>query len=179
VSHAQEDQRFRNGRCIWIVKPASPELLHNYLYSAAPTFTAVMLHRQGWFILANRFEAQKKSNGMKSSKLGPFHFPLQKTMEQADKNTQWNGWKMFYEKLLETDLAIKTGQLRWRTGAEYTRGGALSALAFHSLICLSAGHVDALKISSEEFLEEFLVRLSSDCPVPNAKTLASLCKRDR
>jgi DNA polymerase-3 subunit delta len=69
-----------------------------------------MLHRQVRFIvLAKDLKAQKKSNAEIQSKLGLSDFPLQKTLEQADKYSL-ERLKMFYDKLLETDLAIKTGK---------------------------------------------------------------------
>jgi DNA polymerase-3 subunit delta len=69
-----------------------------------------MLHRQVRFIvLAKELLAQKISKLDIQSKLRLSDYPLQKTLEQADKYSMPR-LKQFYEKLLDTDLAIKTGK---------------------------------------------------------------------
>ena len=112
VSHAQETNVFTMVDAILEGKTGfAEELLQQLLdRGAAPTYLLWMLHRQVRFIvLAKDLKAQKKSNAEIQSKLGLSDYPLQKTLEQADKYSL-ERLKMFYEKLLETDLAIKTGK---------------------------------------------------------------------
>jgi DNA polymerase-3 subunit delta len=112
VSHAQEANVFAMVDAILEGKTGFAEELLQQLLNrgAAPTYLLWMLHRQVRFIvLAKDLKAQKKSNAEIQSKLGLSDFPLQKTLEQADKYSL-ERLKMFYDKLLETDLAIKTGK---------------------------------------------------------------------
>ena len=112
VSHAQETSVFAMVDAILESKTGfAEELLQQLLdRGAAPTYLLWMLHRQVRFIvLVKELIAQKKSKVEIQSKLGLSDFPLQKTLEQADKYST-ERLKKFYEKLLETDLAIKTGQ---------------------------------------------------------------------
>jgi DNA polymerase-3 subunit delta len=62
-----------------------------------------------FIVLTKELLAQKKNKLDIQSKLGLSDYPLQKKLEQADKYSIPR-LKQFYEKLLETDLAIKTGK---------------------------------------------------------------------
>ena len=111
VSHSQEANVFTMVDAILEGKTGfAEELLQQLLYrGAAPTYLLWMLHRQVRFIiLVKELKALKKSMVEIQSRLGLSDFPLQKTQEQATKYSL-EQLRSFYDKLLETDLAIKTG----------------------------------------------------------------------
>lgn len=112
VSHAQETSVFAMVDAILENRIGFAEELLEQLMErgAMPTYLLWMLHRQVRFIvLAKELIAQKKSKLDIQSELGLSDYPLQKTLEQADKYSMPR-LKIFYEKLLETDIAIKTGK---------------------------------------------------------------------
>ncbi len=112
VSHAQEANVFSMIDAIMENKIGfAEELLQQLLdHGATPTYLLWMLHRQvRLIVLSKELIAQKKSNKEIQSILGLSDYPLQKTVEQAGKYSEVM-LKEFYEKLLETDLAIKTGK---------------------------------------------------------------------
>ena len=87
------------------------QLLQQLLQKGAvPVYLLTMLSRQiRLAVLAREYIAQKKSKAEIQSKMGLADYPLQKTLEQAARYS-WENMKRFYEKLLETDVAIKTGK---------------------------------------------------------------------
>jgi DNA polymerase-3 subunit delta len=112
VSHAQETSVFAMVDAILENRTGFAEELLQQLMDrgATPTYLLWMLHRQVRFIvLAKELLAQKISKLDIQSKLRLSDYPLQKTLEQADKYSMPR-LKQFYEKLLDTDLAIKTGK---------------------------------------------------------------------
>jgi len=90
---------------------AAGELMQQLLQQgAAPTYLISMLSRQiRLAILMKELTAQHKTGAEIQSALGLADYPMQKTTQQANKYTL-EQLKNFYEKLLETDMAIKTGK---------------------------------------------------------------------
>ncbi len=112
VSHAQETSVFTMVDAILENRTGFAEELMEQLMErgATPTYLLWMLHRQVRFIvLVKELIEQKKNKFDIQSKLGLSDYPLQKTLEQADKYSMPR-LKVFYDKLLETDIAIKTGK---------------------------------------------------------------------
>jgi len=87
------------------------ELLQQFLQQgAAPTYLISMLSRQiRLAILAKELSVQSKNGTEIQSALGLADYPMQKTLRQAKKYTL-EQLKNFYERLLDTDMSIKTGK---------------------------------------------------------------------
>ena len=112
VSHAQETSVFTMVDAILENKTSIAEDSLQQLIErgAAPTHLLWMLHRQIRFIiLVKELVKQKKTNMAIQAQLGLADYPMQKTLEQAEKYSL-ESLKSIYKKLLETDLAIKTGK---------------------------------------------------------------------
>ena len=112
VSHAQETSVFSMIDAIMENRVSSAqELLQHLLQNGAmPAYLLTMLGRQlRLAILIKEMISQRKSKSEIQTKLVLADFALQKSMEQAEKYPMLK-LKMFYEKLLETDIAIKTGK---------------------------------------------------------------------
>lgn len=112
VSHAQESNVFAMVDAILESHTGLAEEILQQLINrgATPTYLLWMLHRQvRLIVLAKEMVSQKKNKPDIQSKLGLSDYPLQKTIEQAGKYSLMR-LKQFYEKLLETDIAIKTGE---------------------------------------------------------------------
>ena len=112
VSHAQETSVFTLVDAIFEGRTSfAEELLHQLLNNgAAPTYLLTMLSRQiRLALLAKEMISQHDTKNEIQTKLRLADFSLQKTMEQAGKYSI-EQIKRFYEKLLETDIAIKTGK---------------------------------------------------------------------
>ncbi|MBN1366800.1 MAG: DNA polymerase III subunit delta [Dehalococcoidales bacterium] len=112
VSHAQETSVFAMVDAILENSSGLAEELLQQLMErgATPTYLLWMLHRQIRFIvLSKELLARKKSKLDIQTILGLSDYPLQKTLEQAGKYSIPR-LKQFYEKLLDTDMAIKTGK---------------------------------------------------------------------
>jgi DNA polymerase-3 subunit delta len=79
---------------------------------AAPSYVLTMLARQAQLIVrAKELKAQRLPNNEMQSKLGLANeFAFRKTLDQAGRHSL-DRMREFYHKLLETDLAIKTGQM--------------------------------------------------------------------
>lgn len=112
VSHAQEANIFNvvdavmNGQ-ISTAETALQDLLSK---GSVPTYVLYMLHRQvSLIVLAKELTNQKKTKAEMQARLGLSDFPLQKTLDQANRFSM-ERLKRAYKKLLETDLAIKRGE---------------------------------------------------------------------
>jgi DNA polymerase III subunit delta len=122
VSHAQEASVFSMVDAIFEGKTSLAEELVQQMMNngASPSYLLTMLTRQiRLAVLAKEMMAQKKHEAEIQTKLGLADFPLRKTIDQAEKYTM-DQMKRFYEKLLETDISIKSG--------EYTDDLALNIL---------------------------------------------------
>jgi len=77
----------------------------------APAYLLFMLSRQvRQLVRAKELRKTVQSEEELQNRLGiTYEFALRKTLEQADRYTLWR-LKELYQKLLETDLAIKTGK---------------------------------------------------------------------
>lgn len=112
VSHAQETSVFAMVDALMEGKAnlAQELLQHLMLNGATPGYLLTMLARQlRLAILVKEMVSLGKPKSEIQNKLGLADFALQKSIEQAEKY-QTTRLKMFYEKLLETDIAIKTGK---------------------------------------------------------------------
>jgi DNA polymerase-3 subunit delta len=113
VSYAQEASIFSMIDAImeFRMKPAQQLLQQLFRDGAMPTQLLVMLSRQVRIIFQiKEMRAQGKSRGEIQSKLGlNSDFVLRKAWEQADSYTPAR-IRDVYHRLLETDLAIKTGK---------------------------------------------------------------------
>jgi DNA polymerase-3 subunit delta len=112
VSSAQEANVFAMVDAILEFKVGTAELLLEQLLSrgASTAYLLVMLSRQVRLIVqAKELRRQRKPDVEIQSKLGLAPFPLRKTLEQAQRYPL-ERLKAVYQKLLEADLAIKTGK---------------------------------------------------------------------
>ncbi len=112
VSSAQEANVFAMVDAILEFKVGAAELLLEQLLSrgASSAYLLVMLSRQVRLIVqAKEMRRQRKPDVEIQSKLGLAPFPLRKTLEQAQRYPL-ERLKAVYRKLLEADLAIKTGK---------------------------------------------------------------------
>jgi DNA polymerase III subunit delta len=112
VSHAQEANVFNLIDAIFEGNVGLAEdLLHQLLMAGAtPTYLLSMLSRQiRLIVLAKEMIINLKPESEMKLKLGLADYPFKKTTEQAQKYSL-ESMKMIYEKLLETDVAIKSGK---------------------------------------------------------------------
>lgn len=112
VSHAQETNVFALVDAVMEGKVSlAQQLLQQLMMNGAtPTYLLTMLARQlRLAILIKEMVSSGKSRSEIQNKLALADFALQKSMEQADKY-HFSKLKTFYEALLETDIAIKTGK---------------------------------------------------------------------
>jgi len=113
VSSAQEASVFTMIDAILELKMGAAEQLLQQLLQrgAAPTYLLAMLSRQLQMIVqAKELKNQRKPKAEIQSRLGLVaEFALRKTLEQAERYS-WERIKHVYSKLLEADLAIKTGK---------------------------------------------------------------------
>ena len=113
VSYAQQANVFAMIDAIFEFKAGVAEQLLQQLLQrgAAPAYLLVMLARQVQMIVrAKELVRQRKSRLEIQSKLGlPSEFALDKTLEQASRYPL-ERLKQAYDRLLETDIAIKTGK---------------------------------------------------------------------
>ena len=112
VSHAQEASVFTMVDAIFESKASlAQELIQQLLNGgAAPTYLLTMLSRQiRLAVMAKEMLTEKKPDDEIQTHMGLADFPFRKTIEQAQKYTN-EQMKRFYEKLLEADIAIKTGK---------------------------------------------------------------------
>ncbi len=112
VSHAQETSVFTMVDAILEGRSGTAEESLQQLIErgAVPTYLLWMLHRQIQFIiLVKELTRQKETKKEIQTQLGLSDYPMQKTVEQAEKYSL-ERLKSIYGKLLETDLAIKTGK---------------------------------------------------------------------
>ena len=113
VSCAQEANVFAMVDAILELKAGVAEQLLQQLLQrgAASAYLLAMLSRQVQRIVqAKELKNQRKPKAEIQSRLGlTLEFALRKTLEQADKYS-WERLKDVYNKLLEADLAIKTGK---------------------------------------------------------------------
>jgi len=113
VSYARQASVFAMVDAILEFKASVAEkLLHQLLQEgAAPAYLLFMLLRQVRMIVrAKDLKKQRKSKTEIQSTLGiTAEFALRKTLEQADSHS-FERLKAIYHKLLEADLAIKTGK---------------------------------------------------------------------
>jgi DNA polymerase-3 subunit delta len=112
VTHAQETSIFALLDAIMDGRTnAAQELLAQAMTNGmSPSYILTMLARQiRLAILMKELTAQNKARSEIQSKLALADFPFQKTEEQAAKYSL-EQLKEFYSRLLETDIAIKTGK---------------------------------------------------------------------
>jgi len=112
VSSAQEANVFAMVDAILEFKAGTAELLLEQLLSrgASSAYLLAMLSRQVRLIVQTKeLRRQRKPEVEIQSKLGLAPFPLRKTLEQAQRYPL-ERLKAVYRKLLEADLAIKTGK---------------------------------------------------------------------
>ncbi|MBI2832325.1 MAG: DNA polymerase III subunit delta [Chloroflexi bacterium] len=113
VSYAQETNIFTLVDAILDSKTGFAEQLLQRMLQAgvAPAYLLTMLGRQLRMIVqVKELKSQKKSRTEMLAKIGSnSEFVLRKTSEQADRYP-WERLKEVYRKLLDTDLAIKTGR---------------------------------------------------------------------
>jgi len=113
ASYAQEANVFTMVDAILEARPGvAGRLLQQLLQEgASPAYLLVMLARQVRLIVrAKELRSQRVPNAEIQSRLGlPAEFALRRTMAQADRYSL-SRIKEVYRKLLETDLAIKTGR---------------------------------------------------------------------
>jgi len=113
VSHAQEASVFTMVDAILEFKPGVAEQLLQRLLreGAAPAYLLVMLARQVQMIVrAKELSRQRQSKMEIQTRLGlSSEFVMRKVFEQASKHPLGR-LRRIYDKLLETDLAIKTGR---------------------------------------------------------------------
>ncbi len=112
VSYAQEASVFTMVDAVLDFKAglAGQSLQQLLQGGAAPPYLLVMLARQVRMIVrAKELKRQGKPEAEIQNKLGLREFALHKTLEQAGKYS-WERLKDVYNKILETDLAIKTGK---------------------------------------------------------------------
>jgi DNA polymerase III subunit delta len=112
VSHAQETSVFNLIDAIIEGNVGlAEELLQQLLnIGATPVYLLSMLSRQIRLdVLAKEMVINKKSDTEMKLKLGLADYPFKKTIEQAGKYSL-DSMKRIYEKLLETDVAIKIGK---------------------------------------------------------------------
>lgn len=113
VSSAQEASVFAMVDAILELKAGVAEQLLQQLLQrgAAPAYLLAMLSRQVQMIVqAKELKNQRKPKADIQNRLGlTSEFALRKTLEQAERYT-WERIKKVYNKLLEADLAIKTGK---------------------------------------------------------------------
>ncbi len=90
---------------------AASEAMYGLLEAgAAPQYILSMLARQLRFLIrAKDLKASGKNEAAMQSALGLGDFPFRKTLEQASRHSMPR-LQNFYHKLLDTDLAIKTGR---------------------------------------------------------------------
>jgi len=112
VSHAQETSVFAMVDAIMENKVGlAQELLQQLMQNGAmPAYLLTMLARQlRLAVLIKEMTAQRKAKSEIQTKLALADYAMQKSTEQAEKYPM-DKLKMFYEKLLETDIAIKIGK---------------------------------------------------------------------
>lgn len=113
VSHAQEASVFTMVDAILEFKAGVAEHLLQQLLQegAAPAYLLVMLSRQVQMVVrAKELSQQRQSKAEIQKRLGlALEFVLLKVLEQASRHPLWR-LREVYHKLLETDLAIKTGK---------------------------------------------------------------------
>jgi len=112
VSYAQEANIFAMVDAVLGFNPAQAErLLHQLLQGgASSSHILAMLARQARLMVrAKELKRQGLPDVEIQSRLGLADFPFRKTLEQASRYS-WERIKDVYRKLLETDLAIKTGR---------------------------------------------------------------------
>jgi len=113
VSHAQEASVFTMVDAILEFKAGVAEHLLQQLLQegAAPAYLLVMLSRQVQMVVrARELSQQRQSKAEIQKRLGlALEFVLLKVLEQASRHPLWR-LREVYHKLLETDLAIKTGK---------------------------------------------------------------------
>jgi len=113
VSYAQESNVFAMVDAILEFKPGLAERLLQQLLreGAAPSYLLFMLSRQVQLIVrAKALRSQREPEAEIQNKLGlSSEYALRKTIEQSDRHPLLRV-KEVYHKLLEADLAIKTGK---------------------------------------------------------------------
>ena len=112
VSYAQETNVFAMVDAILEFKPGIAEKLLQQLLreGAAPAYLLFMLARQVHMIVrARELRSQGEPEVEIQNRLGLPQFALRRTLEQADRHPLPRVIEV-YHKLLETDLAIKTGK---------------------------------------------------------------------